>query len=136
MRGAPWITYVLLGDGELDEGANWEAFMFAAHHHLTNVVAIVDCNNQQSLTTVAQTLALEPLVDKLTAFGWAVTELDGHDHSSLREALQQPSPVRPRAILARTVKGKGVSFMEHQVEWHYRSPDEAQLAAALRELGG
>ncbi len=135
-RGADWTTYVLLGDGEMDEGSNWEALMFASHHRLANLVAVIDCNNLQSLTTVTQTLSLEPLVDKLTAFGCDVSDIDGHDHESIRVALEKRCPNKPRAILARTIKGKGVSFMEHQVDWHYRNPNDVQLAAALQELGG
>lgn len=134
-RGAEWTTYVLLGDGEMDEGSNWEALMFASHHRLFNLVAIIDCNNLQSLTTVRETLSLEPLADKLTAFGWDVIDIDGHDHQDLNEAFTQRHLERPRAILARTTKGKGVSFMENQVDWHYRSPNEEQLAAAFLELG-
>lgn len=134
-RGAGWTTYVLLGDGEMDEGSNWEAFMFASHHRLSNLVAIVDCNNLQSLTTVRETLSLEPLADKLSAFGWDVVDIDGHDHQDLNEALAHRHLEKPRAILARTIKGRGVSFMENQVDWHYRSPNEEQLAAALLELG-
>lgn len=132
-----WRTFVLLSDGEMDEGSNWEALMFASHHKLDNLVAIIDYNKLQSLTTIAQTLDLEPLVDKLSSFGWCVQEVDGHNHSALKEALQA-TPVQkgcPSLVLAHTVKGKGVSFMENQVGWHYRSPDALQLAAALAELG-
>jgi transketolase len=133
-RGETWTTYVLLGDGEMDEGSNWEALMFAAHHRLSNLVAIIDCNNLQSLTTVTETLSLEPLSDKLSAFGCDVSKIDGHDHSSLIEALTSRCSNKPRAIIANTIKGKGVSFMEHQVDWHYRNPSDDQLAAALLEL--
>lgn len=131
-----WRTFVLLSDGEMDEGSNWEALMFASHHKLDNLVAIIDYNKLQSLTTIAQTLNLEPLVDKLSSFGWCVREVDGHNHAALIETLQA-TPLQkdcPSLVLAHTVKGKGVSFMENQVEWHYRSPDAAQLAAALAEL--
>jgi transketolase len=131
-----WRTFVLLSDGELDEGSNWEAFMFASHHKLDNLVAIIDCNNLQSLTTVEETLSIEPLVDKLSAFGWAVKELDGHDHRQLLEYLSKIPLVdgKPTAIIARTTKGKGVSFMENKVEWHYKSPTKEQLDLALKEL--
>lgn len=134
-RGADWSTYVLLGDGEMDEGSNWESLMFASHHRLSNLVAVIDCNNLQSLTTVPQTLSLEPLADKLTSFGCDVSDIDGHDHESLSIALANRCPNKPRAILARTIKGKGVSFMEHQVDWHYQNPNDIQLATALQELG-
>lgn len=132
-----WRTYVVLSDGELGEGSNWEAMMFAAHHGLDNLVAVVDYNKLQSLTTVDQTLRLEPLADKFLAFGWAVREVDGHDHHQLADALGSVpwAAGRPSMVLAHTVKGKGVSYMENQVTWHYRSPNDAQLAAALAELG-
>lgn len=129
-----WRTYVLLGDGEMDEGSNWEALMFASHQRLANLVAIIDCNNLQSLTTVEETLSLEPLAEKLTAFGCEVREVDGHNHESLLEALTIQGGSKPCAVIARTVKGKGVSFMENQVDWHYRNPNDDQLAAALGEL--
>jgi transketolase len=132
---ANWSTYVILGDGEMDEGANWEALMFASHHRLNQLVAVIDCNNLQSLTTVQKTLGLEPLKDKLLAFGCAVTEIDGHNHAELERALLQRDPYKPQAVIARTIKGKGVSFMEHSVEWHYRNPNDDELKAALEELG-
>lgn len=128
-----WRTYVLLSDGECDEGSTWEAALFAAHHRLDSLVAVVDYNGLQSLTTTEDTLALEPFADKWRSFGWTVHEVDGHDHESLTQAMTDRGN-RPVAVLARTRKGKGVSFMEDQVLWHYRSPDEEELAAALREL--
>lgn len=135
---ADWRTFVLMSDGELDEGSNWEAFMFAAHHKLDNLIAIIDYNKLQSLGTVDQTLRIEPLADKLMAFGWRVLEVDGHDHGALRTALNaQPcSQDRPTVLIAHTTKGKGVSYIENRVEWHYRSPDAAQLAQALTEMEG
>lgn len=135
--GQAWRTFVLLGDGECDEGSVWEAAMFAAHHRLSNLVAIVDYNKLQSLTTTEETLALEPFADKWTAFGWQVAEADGHDHEQLARALDVPRggrPGRPRCLLAHTVKGKGVSFMENQVAWHYRPPTDEELAGALAEV--
>jgi len=136
-RSYAWRTFVLLSDGEMDEGSNWEALMFAAHHKLDNLVAIVDYNKLQSLTTVENTLGLEPLVDKLTAFGWSVREIDGHDHDSLGRLLSKvPWEInKPSLLLAHTIKGKGVSFMEGRIEWHYRSPNNEQLLIALNELG-
>lgn len=127
-------VFVLMSDGELDEGSNWEAFMFAAHHKLERLHAIIDYNKLQSLTSIAHTLGLEPLADKLRAFGWAVSEVDGHDHEALQTALRQTQPNQPNALIAHTTKGKGISFMEDQVAWHYRSPDSTQLAQALAEL--
>lgn len=134
VRGASWRTYVVLSDGEMDEGANWEALMFAAHHRLSNLTAIIDYNKLQSLDSVANTLGLEPLVSKLKAFGSSVHEIDGHDHRQIIEALSNVAHAKPTAIVAHTTKGKGVSFMENRVEWHYKSPTDAQLAQALAEL--
>jgi len=131
-----WRTFVLLSDGELGEGSNWEAMMFAAHHKLDNLVAIVDYNKLQSLTTVDKTLRIEPLVDKARAFGWSVREVDGHDHAALKDCLSQKvwELNKPSFLIAHTVKGKGVSFMENSVAWHYKSPSAEQLAQALEEL--
>jgi transketolase len=133
---ARWRTFVLLSDGEMDEGSNWEALMFAAHHQLDNLVAIIDYNKLQSLASVANTLGLEPLADKLRAFGWSVKEVDGHDHVQLNLALSAVpwEPAKPSVLIAHTLKGKGVSFMENQVLWHYRNPSTEQLALALAEL--
>jgi transketolase len=131
-----WRTFVLLSDGELGEGSNWEAMMFAAHHQLDNLVAIVDYNKLQSLTTIDKTLRIEPLADKARAFGWAVREVGGHDHVELTNALANPiwEPGKPSFLIAHTTKGKGVSFMENRVEWHYKSPTANELAQALGEL--
>lgn len=136
--GRSWRVFVLLSDGEMDEGSNWEALMFAAHHRLDNLVAVIDYNKLQSLTSIGQTLGLEPLVDKLRAFGWSVREVDGHDHPALSCALGSTpwEAGRPSVLVAHTVKGKGVSFMENKVEWHYRSPDSTLLAQALKEIEG
>jgi transketolase len=129
-------VFVLLSDGECDEGSNWEAILFAAHHRLDNLVAIVDYNNIQSIGTVPETLTLEPFSDKWRSFGWAVREIDGHDHRDIAGAmLQVPLEAgKPSVIIARTVKGKGVSFMENSVLWHYRTAREEEYEAALREL--
>lgn len=135
-QGSKWRVFALLSDGELDEGSNWEAFMFAAHHKLDNLVAIIDYNKLQSLTTVAKTLGLEPLAEKLKAFGWAVREVNGNDHDQLDLALNCTpwEDDKPCVLIAHTTKGKGVSFMENKVEWHYRSPNQEQLAQAIAEL--
>jgi len=131
-----WRVFVLLSDGEMDEGSNWEAMMFAAHHQLDNLVAIIDYNKLQSLDTVANTLGLEPLREKGEAFGWAVREVDGHNYADLESTLASVPwmPGKPSLLVAHTVKGKGVSFMENRVEWHYRSPDQTLLLQALSEL--
>jgi len=136
--GAKWKTYILMSDGELGEGSNWEAILFAAHHSLDNLVAIIDYNKLQSLTTVEKTLNIEPLYDKFTAFGFRVIEVDGHDHHALLKAIQLPPSVnsKPTVVIAHTIKGKGVSFMENKVEWHYKSPNDIELAAAIAEIRG
>ena len=133
-RGETWRTFVLLSDGEMDEGSNWEALLFAAHHKLSKLTAIIDYNKLQSLESVANTLGLEPLVDKLKAFGCSVQEIDGHSHQLIARALNSPDSDKPTVIVAHTTKGKGVSFMENRVEWHYKNPNDEQLAMALAEL--
>jgi transketolase len=129
-------TIVILSDGELDEGSNWEAILFAAHHELDNLIAIVDFNKIQSFGAVEQVLRLEPLADKWRSFGWSVQEINGHDHGQIANALSSLpfSPGMPNVIIAHTVKGKGVSFMEGELAWHYKSPTMEQAEAALREL--
>jgi transketolase len=135
--GASWRTFCLLSDGELDEGSNWEAVQCAQHFRLSGLVAIVDYNKIQSFGTVADVSDLHPLATKFAAFNWGVRELDGHDHVALRSALSGPPPLagRPTVIVAHTVKGKGISFMENQLLWHYRNPNDVQLSEALAELG-
>jgi transketolase len=134
-KGLGGHIYVVMSDGELDEGSNWEAALVAAHHHLANVTVIVDRNGIQSLGPTEDTVRLEPLIAKWEAFGWDAFDVDGHDHRALEEALRNPGALeRPTVILARTLKGKGVSFMESQILWHYRSPSGEALAEALAEL--
>lgn len=125
-----------MSDGELGEGSNWEAMMFAAHNGLDNLIAIIDYNKLQSLTSVEKTLRLEPLADKARAFGWAVNEVDGHDHSAIIQALSvAPWELgKPSFLIAHTTKGKGVSFMENSVDWHYKSPSAKQLAQGVEEI--
>lgn len=136
-EGKSYRVFVLLSDGELDEGSNWEAILFAPQHRLDNLVAIVDFNKIQSFGTVADVLDLNPLADKWRAFRWAIREVDGHDHRQIKSALDAVpfERGRPSVIIAHTVKGKGVSFMENQLAWHYKSPDAEQLARAMAELG-
>ncbi len=129
-------VFVLMSDGECDEGSNWEAILFAAHHKLDNLIAIVDYNKLQSLKSVEETLALEPFADKWRSFGWSVVEIDGHDHASLKSTLSS-APIesgKPTCVIAHTVKGKGVSFMEHSVLWHYRTACGDEYDAAMLEL--
>lgn len=130
-------VFVLLSDGELDEGSNWEAFMSAAHFHLNNLVAIIDYNKLQSLASIEETMTLEPLKEKFHAFGWSVFEVDGHDHSQLINTLETAvkSTDKPSVLIAHTIKGKGVSYMENQVHWHYAPPNQEELEKALAELG-
>jgi len=132
-------VFVLLGDGECDEGSNWEAMMFCAHHGLDNVTAIVDYNKIQSLDTVDNTLRLEPFANKWRAFGWHVREVDGHAHDALEGLLGElpwDGGGAPNCLIAHTLKGKGVSFMEHSVLWHYRAARGEEYDRALQELGG
>jgi transketolase len=137
MDGAPWRTFVLTGDGELQEGSNWEAIMAAAHFGLERLTVIVDRNGLQQGDATERTVALEPLAAKWRAFGWSVVEVDGHDVGELVATFARVplEPGRPTCVIARTVKGHGVSFIEDRVEWHHRVPTDAELAAALRELG-
>jgi transketolase len=130
-------VFVLLSDGECDEGSTWEAAMFSSHHRLDNLVAIVDYNKIQSLASVEETLGLEPFADKWRAFGWSCVEVDGHDHASLFSHLSAipRTTGKPTCLLAHTVKGKGVSFMERSVLWHYRTPRGSEYDDALNELG-
>ena len=132
----PSRVFVLLSDGELDEGSNWEAILFAAHHRLANLTAIVDYNKLQGFGRVEDVVGLEPLADKWRAFGWCVREVDGHDHDTLRETLSAVpfAPEKPSVVIAHTIKGKGVSYMEDQLAWHYRSPNAKQLERGLGEL--
>jgi len=136
-RGHDWRVFVMLSDGELDEGSNWEAFLFAPQHRLDNLVAIVDYNKIQSLGSVKEVLDLDPLGEKLRAFRWSVREVDGHNCDEIRRALVSVpwEPCKPSCLIAHTIKGKGASFMENQLAWHYKSPNDAQLQQALKELG-
>jgi len=136
LRGAEERVFALLSDGECDEGSTWEAALFAQHHQLDNLVAIVDYNKIQSLAPVSETLALEPFRQKWESFNWAVVEVDGHDHNSLAAAFRR-LPLRansPSLVLAHTTKGKGVSFMENAVLWHYRTARGDEYERAVQEL--
>jgi transketolase len=134
MSRASWRTYVLTGDGELQEGSNWEAAMAAAQFKLNNLTMIVDRNRLQQGARTEQTNALEPLADKWRAFGWAVTEVSGHDFSELIGALTEKTHDRPHCVIAHTNKGEGVSFMRDRVEWHHRVPSASEYEQARREL--
>lgn len=130
-------TFVMLGDGELHEGSNWEAAMGAAHYRLTNLTAIVDANKISQSGRVADIIGVEPLADKWRAFGWEVREIDGHNMGEVVDALDGVpfNTERPSAIIAHTVKGKGVSFAEDTYVWHSNNVDEEIYARAIAELG-
>jgi transketolase len=136
LDGRDHRTYVVLGDGELNEGSVWEAAMFATHRRLNRLIAVVDVNGMQQEGRTADVLNLTPLDARWRAFGWHAVEVDGHDHAALARAIQlaPARPDQPTVLLARTVKGKGVPFMEHNADWHVGSLDPARLAAALSVL--
>jgi len=129
-------VFCVMSDGECDEGSVWEAALFAAHHKLSRLVAVIDYNKIQSLAPVPETITLEPFGAKWSAFGWRVLEASGHDCSDLLEALDAAPDAesRPTVVIAHTTKGKGVSFMENSVLWHYRTARGAEFDAALAEL--
>lgn len=134
LRGVPSRTFVILGDGELQEGSNWEAAMTAGHHRLAALTAVVDRNMLQQGARTEETKRLEPLAGKWASFGWEVRECDGHDHRRLLEAFGPAAGDRPVCVIAHTTKGKGVSFMQDRVEWHHKVPSAEQAAAAFEEL--
>ena len=138
MDGASWRTYVVLGDGECDEGSVWESALQAAQYGLDRLIAVVDYNHMQSLFTVDETLRLEPFEQKWKDFGWLAESVDGHDTEALKAAFgrakEHAGSGKPSVILANTVKGKGVSFMENNILWHYRTPQGGEYEAALKEL--
>lgn len=135
-RKASWRTVVLVGDGELQEGSNWEAAMTASQHHLANLTVIIDRNGLQQGDAVSNTVEIDPLPEKWNSFGWRVLEVDGHDYGAIHEALSPAGPqaTRPTCIIAHTHKGKGVSFMEDRAGWHHRVPSTEELELAVKEL--
>jgi len=136
ISGAPWRVFVLTGDGELQEGSNWEAAMSASQFRLDNLTVIVDRNGLQQGDTTEDTVSLEPLADRWRSFGWSVQEIDGHNVAEITNVLRSVpfESGRPNCVIARTHKGRGVSFMTDRVEWHHRVPTDAELAAAIAEL--
>ncbi|MET0164302.1 MAG: transketolase [Vicinamibacterales bacterium] len=138
LDGAQWRTFVLTGDGELQEGSNWEAIMAAAQFGLDNLAVIVDRNRLQQGDATEKTIALEPLADRWRAFGWSVIDVDGHDTDALIRVFSDlpANAGRPTCVIAHTNKGRGVSFIEDRVEWHHRVPNDDELTAALVELEG
>ncbi len=137
LDGRDYRVYCLLGDGELDEGQCWEAAMAAAHYGLANLTAIVDRNGVQNDGFVVDIMRQEPLADKWRAFGWQVQEVDGHDQRQVIEALERTKQATscPSVVIAHTVKGKGVSFMENTAAWHGKGPNAEERARALAEIG-
>lgn len=127
-------VYVLLGDGECEEGSIWEGFMSAVHHKLDNLVIILDYNKLQAMDSLHNILTLHNFNEKAKSFGMSVQEINGHDYSEIREALIKFEKDKPRFIIANTIKGKGISFMENHPIWHYRIPNESEMAIALKEL--
>jgi transketolase len=135
MDAAPYRVFTLLGDGELAEGSNWEAALAAAHYQLDNLTAILDHNTLQITGHTRDVMSNEPVDEKFRAFGWNVRVVNGHDYAALTKALTDPpQPGKPTFVIANTVKGKGVSFMENVAKWHHGVPSEAELKQALEEL--
>lgn len=127
-------VFCLIGDGECQEGSVWEMAMFAHHYKLSNLVVIIDHNKLQSLDTLENTMSISNLADRWKVFGWAVQEVDGHDHKELKKILSVSGSTTPQCIVAHTIKGKGVSFMENQILWHYRDPKGEFFEQAMAEL--
>jgi transketolase len=135
MDGAAYRVFTLLGDGEMAEGSNWEAAMAAAHYKLDNLTAIIDHNTLQITGHTRDIMCNEPLDEKWRAFGWAVKIVNGHDYAALTDALSKPAESgKPTCVIANTIKGCGVSFMENMAKWHHGVPSEAELKQALAEL--
>ncbi len=136
LQDCSWRVFVLTGDGELQEGSNWEAAMSAAHYKLDNLTVIVDRNRLQQGDWTEQTMHLEPLADKWRAFGWSVAEVDGHSIPQLLDTFSRLpfEPGKPSCVIAHTHKGQGISFMRDRAAWHHKIPNSDELAAALKEL--
>jgi transketolase len=135
IQGLDYRTFVILSDGECNEGTTWEGAMFAPAHHLNHLTIAVDYNKWQATGRSEEILSLKPLARKWDAFGWDTVEVDGHDLSALVRELSTIHPEKPRAIIAHTTKGKGVSFMEDDNNWHYRSPSVEEVVKAAQEIG-
>lgn len=125
-------VFVLMSDGECNEGTTWESAMIASHHQVNNFVVIIDRNNLQSLRSTEETLKLEPLAEKWESFGWEVRNIDGHNHQAILESLRES--IKPLCVIADTVKGKGVDFMQNSVPWHYKSPNDVELENAILQV--
>lgn len=135
LKNLPYKVYVIVGDGECNEGSVWEAAMLAAQYKLDNFTVIIDANGMQAMGNCCDVINMEPMSDKWKAFKWKVIEVeDGHNHKKLKEAFMEKTNSQPKVIIARTVKGKGVSFMENNLLWHYRDPQGDLYQQALQEL--
>ena len=136
MDGAAWRTFVLTGDGELQEGSNWEAAMAASQYKLDNLTLIVDRNRIQQGDFTENTINMEPLAERWRAFGWEVREVDGHNHDELISTFTSIPfhPGKPNCVIAHTEKGRGVSFMTNRPEWHHKVPSDRELQEAIEEL--
>ena len=134
LKKEQYRVFCVLGDGEMNEGSNWEAISFASHHKLSNLYFVIDKNNLQGCGFTKDVLSMDPLDDKFRAFGCNVKQVDGHSHEELYESLVEISSSKPNAIIATTVKGKGVSFMEGSLEWHYRTPLNNDFDKAISDI--
>lgn len=134
IRNLPYKVYAICGDGEMNEGSIWEMVMFAGQQKLDNFTLLVDCNKIQALGNTKDIIDLEPMSEKLRAFGWKAIDIDGHSHDELRSAFYEKTDGRPKAVIAHTIKGHGVSFMENSLWWHYQVPFNPYYQKALNEL--
>ena len=134
MDGAGNRIFIMRGDGECEEGSVWEGLMAAAHHELGNLTVIIDSNGLQAMDSVKNIMSIDGFTETLCAFGFDVEDIDGHDYAAIHQALMKQNVNQPRAVIAHTVKGKGISFMEGVPIWHYRIPNEEEMDIALREL--
>lgn len=137
IRGEKWKTFAILSDGELNEGSNWEAFLLAAHLKIDNLFVIVDCNKLQATGYTKDVIDMNPLDKKLKSFGWDVIETDGHDFQKIYDSfkrLNNKKSQKPKIIIANTIKGKGISFMENKLDWHYRWPSAEEFECGIKEL--
>lgn len=135
LRNRAWHVYALLSDGELNEGSTWEAVMFAGHHRLEKLAMVIDKNGQQAMGATAGIIDLGAIAEKIQAFGWETHEVDGHDLNALGAAFSAPPAGKPRCVVAHTIKGKGVAYMEHNLKWHYSAPHTRELLdLALAQL--
>lgn len=135
LRAEKWKVYTIVGDGECNEGTVWEMAALANHYRLDNLTVVIDCNGMQAMGLCKDVLDMEPMAEKWRSFGWHVADVrNGHDHRCLREAFLEPGQGKPKAVIAHTIKGKGVSFMENELLWHYRDPQGELYERASAEL--